>query len=359
MKKIALALLLLAAVAAYLLYWPVPIEPVAWTPPPAPSLEQGPYAYNEKLKGIEKLAQGVGKGPEGVAVDAAGRIYAGFDDGRVARFNRDGSGYTLLAQTGGRPLGLTFGPNGGVVVADAVKGLLLVGGPEGEQTLSVDAEGVPYGFIDDADNTRMDKNLYFTDASTRFGIHEVMADAMEHGATGRVMRHNVETNETTVLMKGLHFPNGVAVGPDDAYILVNETFEYRIWRHWLKGEKAGQSEVFAENLPGFPDNISFNGRDRFWVAIYAPRTRDLDQLLPKPDLRKIVFRLPSFVQPKPAMHAFVLGFDLDGKLVANLQYKGDDVYAPITSAEEFNGWLYFGSLSYPALGRIKLTDIGG
>ena len=26
-------------------------------------------------------------------------------------------------------------------------------------------------------------------------------------------------------------------------------------RHWLKGEKAGTTEILAENLPGMPDNI--------------------------------------------------------------------------------------------------------
>ncbi|HUP92533.1 MAG TPA: SMP-30/gluconolactonase/LRE family protein [Solimonas sp.] len=359
MKKILIAVALLAMLAAYLLLWPVPIRPVAWTPAPAPSLSEGPYASNDKLKGIEKIAQDIGIGPEGIAVDAAGRLYAGFEDGRVARFSAEGKGYTLIANTGGRPLGTTFGPNGGVVVADAIKGLLLLGGPSEQETLSVDADGQPYGFVDDADNTRFDKNVYFTDASTRFGVREVMNDVLEHGDTGRLLRYNVETRETTVLMKGLHFPNGVAVGPDDAYVLVNETFEYRIWRYWLKGDKAGTYEIFADNLPGFPDNLSFNDRDRFWVAIYAPRTPDLDRLLPKPDLRKIVARLPQFLRPSPVRRAFVLGFDLDGHLAANLQYQGGDAYAPITSVEEHKDWLYFGSLSYPAMGRIKRADVGG
>ena len=26
-------------------------------------------------------------------------------------------------------------------------------------------------------------------------------------------------------------------------------------RHWLKGEKAGTTEILADNLPGMPDNI--------------------------------------------------------------------------------------------------------
>lgn len=357
MRVLSLVVAVAALAAAYLLFWPIPIEPVAWTPAPAPSLTEGPYAYNERLKGIEKLAVDVGAGPEGVAVDAAGRVYAGYDDGRVMRFERDGSQPTLLADTGGRPLGITFGPEGGVVVADAVKGLLLVGGVPEQQTLAVEAEGLPFAFVDDADNTRMDKSIYFTDASARFGVHQVMEDFIEHGATGRLLRYDVPTRTTTVLMKGLHFANGVAVGPDDAYVLVNETAEYRIWRYWLKGERAGTAEIFADNLPGLPDNISFNGQDRFWVALYAPRSADLDRLLPKPDLRRIVFRLPEFLRPQPERRAFVLAFDGDGRLLANAQYRGPDAYAPITSVEEYRGWLYFGSLTYPAIGRIRVEEV--
>lgn len=355
MKILKIALSLLAALVAYLLLWPTGMDPVAWTPPPAPALE-GQYAYNEKLKGIQKLLEGVGTGPEGVNVDATGRIYAGYSDGRVVSIAPDGDSYYEMANTGGRPLGITFGPNGGLVVADAKLGLLHLG--KKQTSLTIEADGLPFGFTDDADNSRMDKNIYFTDASSKFGYGQHMKDLLEHGANGRLLEYNVVTKATRVLMSGLHFANGVAVGPDDAYVLVNETGEYRILRYWLKGEKAGTHDVFIENLPGFPDNLSFNNRDRFWVAIYAPRNSLLDELLPGgPFMRKLVSRLPSFLQPKPAKHAFVLGLDLDGKVVANLQYVGDDAYAPITSVREHGPWLYFGSLTYPAVGRIPLNRV--
>lgn len=358
MRLLSYLVLPLAAIAAYLLFWPLPIQPVPWRPAPVPSAA---YPYNEALKPIERLADGVGRGPEGIAIDATGRIYAGFDDGRVMMFNRNGSGGLLLANTGGRPLGLTFGPRGGVVVADAEKGLLLVGTQGTQELLSVEAEGVPFKFVDDVDNMRIGAKVYFSDASSRFGVHEVMSDMLEHGANGRLLEYDFQTGKTTVLLRNLHFANGVAVGPDDAYVLVNETSEYRIRRYWLKGEKAGTSDVFVENLPGFPDNLSYNGQDRFWVALYAPRQRQLDRLLPYPALRKIVARLPEFMRPKPAMHSWVVAFDLDGKLVANYQYAGDGAgakpYAPITSVEQHGEELFFGSLSDTAIGRIALSRL--
>lgn len=355
-KKIALALAaLFAAFVLYLLAWPTGMEPVAWTPPPAPALE-GPYAYNEKLRGIQQLALGVGKGPEAVNVDAVGRIYAGYADGRVMMLSPNGSTYTELANTGGRPLGITFGPNGGIVIADAKKGLLHHG--RGLTTLVTEADGVPFGFTDDVDNTRFDKNLYFTDASHKFGYGRHMVDLLEHGANGRLLEYNVVTKRTRVLLSGLHFANGVAVGPDDAYVLVNETGAYRVLRYWLKGEKAGTHDVFIDNLPGFPDNITYNDRGLFWLALYAPRNPMLDELLPgSAYLRTVVAKLPAFLQPKAKMHSFVLGLDLEGKVVHNLQYAGADAYAPITSVREHGPFLYFGSLVHPAIGRLPLNQI--
>lgn len=346
--------LLLAAFAAYLLAWPTGMEPVAWTPPPAPALE-GVYAYNEKLKGIQQLAVGVGKGPEAINVDAVGRVYAGYADGRVLQLTGNGGNYTEMVNTGGRPLGITFGPNGGLVIADARKGLLHLGRKLTE--LAREADGVPFGFTDDADNTRLDKNVYFTDASSKFGYGRHMTDLLEHGPNGRLLEYNVATKQTRVLMSGLHFANGVAVGPNDEYVLVNETGEYRVHRYWLKGARAGTHEVFIDNLPGFPDNITYNDRGVFWLAIFAPRDAMLDGLLPgKLYLRTVLSKLPAFLQPRPRRHAFVLGLDTAGKVVANLQYAGDDAYAPITSVREHGPFLYFGSLTYPAIGRLPLNQ---
>ena len=353
MLKIAAALL--AATALYLLFWPTGMAPVAWTPPPAPALE-GVYAYNEKLKGIQKLAVGAGVGPEGIHVDSYGRLYAGFGDGRVVLLFDNGASYMELTNTGGRPLGITSGPKGGLIIADAKKGLLYFW--RKIRPLVTEADGAPLGFTDDADFSEGDReSVYFTDASSKFGYGRQMKDFLEHGANGRLLQYDVATKETRVLMKGLHFANGVALGPDDAYVLVNETGEYRILRYWLKGEKAGTHDVFIDNLPGFPDNLSYNGRDKFWVALYAPRNALLDELLPGgPFMRHLVARLPAFLQPRPNMHSFVLGVDLDGKVVANLQYEGSDAYAPITSVREFGPWLYFGSLGYPAIGRLPLIQ---
>ncbi|MDO9451655.1 MAG: hypothetical protein Q7J29_02225 [Stagnimonas sp.] len=358
MKRILqlLAVVVVAALA-YLLFWPVPITPVAWTPPAAPALE-GVYAANDKLKAVQRFGVGVGVGPEGIAVDAAGRIYAGYVDGRIVMFSYNGTSYQEIGQSEGRPLGIAFGPHGGLVVADAYKGLLHFGSGTTPAVLATAADGVPFALADDVTNTRLDKNLYFTDAAA-YPLDQVLYEFVEHKGTGRLLQYNTDSKETKVLMKGLLFANGVTVGPDDAYVLVNETAAYRVMRYWLKGEKAGTGEVFIDNLPGLPDNISYNPQNRrFWLALYAPRSAALDELADKPAwIKKLVLRLPRFVQPAPAHKAWVLGLDENGKVIANLQHDAKDAYGPITSVREHGPWLLFGSLEADSLARLPLNQV--
>ena len=87
MKRILfVSLVLILASVVYLLVAPVPIDPVAWTPPAAPGLV-GPYAQNNLLAPVQRLSLGDGRHPEDVAIDSDGRIYAGFEDGRIIQLH--------------------------------------------------------------------------------------------------------------------------------------------------------------------------------------------------------------------------------------------------------------------------------
>lgn len=351
MKKLFLFALL--GFLAWLLWWPVTIEPVSWQAPTAPALT-GPYATNNVLADVERLAVGAGIGPEDVAIDEQGNLYAGYQDGRLVRFSADGSAADLIANTGGRPLGLDFDPQGRLVVADGLAGLLRVA-PSGEiSVLTTEAAGVRFGFTDDVDVANNGK-IYFSDASSKFGpALKARDDIFEHGGHGRLLEYDPHSGATRVLLDGLQFANGVAVAPDQQSVLVTETGNYSIVRYWLEGERAGEHEVFFSNLPGLPDGMSSNGRDTYWVALYAPRSAALDALSSWPTLRKIAFRLPLWMQPQPAPHAFVLGLSLDGTVTHNLQHVGEDSFHPVTSVEQAGDNLYLGSLLQDALAVLPL-----
>ena len=90
-KRFGFGVLLIIVVAlAYLLLAPVPITPGAWTPPAAPALT-GQYAQNTRLASVQKFSLGDGHKPEDVAIDSEGKIYAGFEDGRIMVLQSDGS----------------------------------------------------------------------------------------------------------------------------------------------------------------------------------------------------------------------------------------------------------------------------
>ena len=336
---------------AYLLFWPVPIDPVAWTPPEPPPLT-GVYEPNNRLALVERLGSGAGFAPEDVAVDAEGRIYGSMQDGRILRFQADGSLPEAFADTGGRPLGLRFDADGNLVVAEPYKGLLSIS-PEGSITvLSTEEGGVPFRLTDDVD-IAADGTIYFSDASYKFTDAESMLDLLEHRPNGRLLAYDPSTNTTQLVLDDLYFANGVAVSPDQSFVLVAETGMVRVKRYWLTGPRKGESDIFIDNLPGYPDGISSNGKDTFWLALVTIRNPDFEALLPNPLLRKIILRLPQSLLGDPITpYGFVLGLDLEGRVVHNLQDPSGESYHSITNVQEHDGVLYLGSLGEDAIGRL-------
>jgi sugar lactone lactonase YvrE len=338
---------------AYLVAWPVPINPAAWTPPTAPGLT-GIYAQNSELAKTERLKID-GFAPEDVAFDSQDRIYCGDDQGNIWRFQADGTKPEHFTSTKGRPLGLIFDRDGNLIVADALIGLMSIA-PDGKGTvLSTEADGVAFHCTNDLD-VAGDGTIYFTDASYKFPLTQLKADLLEHQPNGRFLAYDPRTKQTRVLLRDLFFANGVAVSPDQTFVLVNDTGAYRVRRYWLSGPKQGQSDIFIDNLPGFPDGISSNGRDTFWLALVNRRDSALDALQPHPFLKKVVWRLPNFLQPNIKRYAFVLGLDANGKVTRNFQDPSPQCFTQIANVVEHKGNLYFGSIGEHAIGRMPVPS---
>jgi sugar lactone lactonase YvrE len=352
LRKILLGFgVVITAILVYLLTWPTPINPAAWTPPRAPELT-GVYAQNSELAKIERLTLD-GFGPEDVAFDSHDRIYSGVIDGRIFRFQPDATAPQVFANTRGRPLGLLFDRDDNLIVADAIKGLLSIDPRGNVSLLSSEAGSRPIRYANDLD-VGADGTIYFTDSSYRFPLTELQAELLEHQPNGSLLAYDPKTKETRVLLRDLYFANGVAVAPDQSFVLISETGSYSVRRYWLSGPKQGASDVFIDNLPGFPDGISSNGDGTFWLALVNRREAALDMLLPHPFLRKIVWRLPSFLKPDIKRYAFVLGLDQSGKVIQNLQDPSPQCFAQISNVVEHKGNLYFGSIGESAIGRMPV-----
>ncbi|MEV8371662.1 SMP-30/gluconolactonase/LRE family protein [Kribbella sp. NPDC056861] len=309
------------------------IAPVRWTPPPAPPARQ-PQALEVQTVAVP------GHGPEDALIDADGSVLTGLLDGRILRVAADGTSIEVLADTGGRPLGLEWLPDGKVLICDANRGLLTLDQDNRVETLLGEIDGRPMRFCNNAD-VLPDGTIYFTDSSTRFGVDEWMADLLEHSSTGSLYRLTPD-GELTRLATNRPFPNGVALSGDQKTLFFAETASYGLYK--LDLTTADAEPELVTMIPGLPDNIARGSDGLIWVAIGSPRNALLDLLLPKqPVLRKVVWALPESFKPKAADIIEIQAYDDNGKLVHDLRGTHPDFRMP-TGVRERDGKVWLSSI---------------
>ncbi|HYX38209.1 MAG TPA: SMP-30/gluconolactonase/LRE family protein [Oligoflexus sp.] len=329
------------------------IDPAPFHPEKAPALV-GPYAPNQRLASAERLAGGQLQGPEEIAIDADGYVYTGTADGTIKKISRQGE-VTTFANTGGHPLGLDFDAAGQLLVAEPYSGLLRVTA-DGKVTILVqDYEGEKLGLVDDV-KVASDGRIYFTEASRKYPLDKYQLDFLEARANGRLFRYDPLTAETELLLDNLYFANGIALSAEEDFLIVAETSRYRLTRYWLQGPRAGEREIFLDNLPGLPDTISSNGEGTIWVAYFSVRDRLIDGLQPYPWLKGLLAKLPTKLLPKPKAYSLVVAYDENGNVLQALHDPTGKNIGNITSVEEYKGELYMGSLTGDAIGVIRIED---
>lgn len=341
---------------AYFTAWPVPVDPAAWEAPPDFG-HVGAFAPDSSLATFDAIPLGGHEGPESVAADAAGRVYVATRDGAILRIDSTGASPVEWTNTGGRPLGLVFDAAGTLFVADGVRGLLAIDTTGAVRLLADSADGTPVDFADDL-AVAADGKVYFSDASTKFGVRATgdanasTLDVIEHGGHGRLIEWDPATGRATVVRDGLQFANGVAMSPDQRSVLLCETGAYRIVRIGVEGASRGTVTPVLEALPGFPDNISRADSGRYWVALFAPRNKLLDRLAGSPFLRRMIVRIPSALAPKPVGYGHIIAIDAEGRVLDDRQDPSGG-YPKMTDVLETVDHLYIGSLAGGVLARVK------
>jgi len=345
----------LAGWFGYFLLWPVPADPVAWEAPQDAGFT-GAYEVNSGLRDLAMVDLRGESGPEDAAVGPDGLLYTASHSGALLRGPIEGP-LDRWVETGGRPLGLEFGADGTLWVADAVLGLVSVT-PSGALTVrATEAGGVPIGYANDVD-IAPDGMVYFSDASTRFSaaahggtLAASVLDLIEHSASGRILRYDPQRDETTVFIAGFAFANGVAVSADGGLLMVVETGKYRLLSYEI-ADPSAPPVVELENLPGFPDNIN-DAPGGYWLGLVSPRNALMDKLAGLPFLRKIVLRLPESLKPAPARHGLIVRLDESGQVMGTWQDPSGD-YALTTGAVSLpDGRVAVTSLTEPRLGILS------
>lgn len=302
-----------------------------------------------------------GRGPEDVVADARGRVLTGVEDGRILRLDGladpDRTRIEVIAETGGRPLGLELLPDGGLLVCDADRGLLRVAPGDGTVRVLADSvAGEPLRFCSNA-VALSDGTVFFTASSRRHPLEQWIGDIVEHTGTGRLLRLAPGADDPEVLLDGLQFANGLAPSKDESFLVVAETGARRLTRYWLAGPRAGRAEPFAEDLPGMPDNLWREGPDGpVWVALAGPRVPALDVLhRAAPPVRRAAARLAVRAPYRPAAMAGVLAVDDDGRILRHLVRRRSG-FRMATSACVAEGRLILGSVWERGVAVYELPD---
>jgi len=337
-----------------------------FSPLPHPSFT-GPLEPNTKLHNVKLFGKGKAAGAETVIVDSNGFLWGGTEHGMIIRIDPRTDNLEEFVSVGGRPLGLAFDLNQNLIVAESVKGLLSVNTTTKEIKVLVDSvDEIPVNFADGVDVSQTGV-IFFSDATQIAPLfispenpHDTLAssklDIVSSLPTGRLLEYDPTSGKARQLLGKLQFANGVAVSHDESYVLVAQTGIYSITKYYLRGEKAGQSEVFAQNLPGFPDGISRGSNETFWVPLFSPRNPLLDFVHPYPRIKDFLIKLPESLQPQPKKYGLILQLDKNGNIISSLHDPKAEFAGIVTSVIEKDNKLYLGSLTSPYVAVYDLQQ---
>ncbi|KAK4482758.1 hypothetical protein RD792_009926 [Penstemon davidsonii] len=113
-------------------------------------------------------------------------------------------------------------------------------------------------------------------------------------------------------------------------------------------------------LPGFPDNVRTNEKGEFWVAIHCRRTIFAYLSAMSPKVRKLLLKLPIsaklhyLMQIGGRVHAVVVKYSPEGKLLKILEDRQGKVVKAISEVEEKDGKLWTGSVLMPFVAVYEL-----
>lgn len=361
---------------------------------------QGPLAENHRLENAEPLSRGIKdtsslgylKGPESFAVKDD-YLYTGVQGGDILRLNiaDPKKPWEFVTKIGhkctdvhhedicGRPLGLDFDKDGYLIVADAYYGLYKINLATNAKIplvpSSLEIDGKKNLLTNSLAISKDSKTIFFTVSSTNFQLSNGMYELLTV-PSGRVLKYDTYGNMSKVLMDELSFANGISLSPDEDFLLVNECGASRIWRYWLKGERRGQREIFA-NTPGCPDNIRPSEDGKYLVGIVVPQCAHtktfMSNFLYNPILAKVIVRLYSLMQlllekfnrhvtyieafaimihrlgntehsganMVPA-YGLIIEYDQDGQMVQSW-HSTDPLMSKICEGYLHNGYMYLGS----------------
>nr|CAX73525.1 Strictosidine synthase-like 2 [Schistosoma japonicum] len=258
----------------------------------------------------------------------------------------------------GRPLGLKlFNNSEYILVSDAYLGVYSASVKDGsvKKLFPMDAR-FSVTFFDDA-VILPNGSLIITEASTKYFLEQLWSALLEGAPSGRLIMVDTKTGEYSHILGDLRFPNGIVLHNDGKSILFVETMKLRVLRLSLD---SGKVTVFADGLPGFPDNIKSSPRGGYWVPLSNLRDEPLSAFLLKylpsfPRIRQLISGFisifPFKITPNGKSSMFIR-LDENGKIIEILNDFQNELPNACEVLEHDNT-LYIGSYYLSYVSKLK------
>jgi Strictosidine synthase len=244
-----------------------------------PNLD-GPWRPNESLEACPILPCRI-KQADGVAADARGTLYASSQNKILAlsgpRFDR----VEEVASFQARVSGLAWSAMVGLVAGVAGTGVVVLGS-NGERRVLPPING-PLRCVTDIALSD-DGIIYATDGSLQFEYGDWVQDLMNKGESGRLVRYAADLRSGDVVASGLAFPMGIALDQSKGALIVPEAWRHRVLRFPIN--PAGEPQIVADDLPGYPTRIAADGAGGWWLSFIALRTQLVEFVLREDEFRR-------------------------------------------------------------------------
>ncbi|VDN42440.1 unnamed protein product, partial [Gongylonema pulchrum] len=129
--------------------------------------------------------------------------------------------------------------------------------------------------------------IVLSEPSNHFADRDYLLALFEHKPDGRLLLYHFPSNELTVLVDGLYYPNGVQFDYLERCVFFSEMGNLRILKHCL-ASGYGSFSVVMDNLPGYPDNLRATRDFMLWVPFGETRLKDDSWLTEKPWLMDFI-----------------------------------------------------------------------
>jgi sugar lactone lactonase YvrE len=181
--------------------------------------------------------------------------------------------------------GLAIHPDGRILVCVAGRGLAAIDRAKPEPRWLETAEGRALaGLISVA--AAPDGRIFAVEGSMGRPPSEWRCDLMEKRHEGRLIECGAGLDDVRTLLKGLHYPYGIAIAPDGGQLWFSESWAHRVSRMPLPRNGVTQAEMVLRNLPGYPARLRGDGRGGFYLGLFARRTHLIEFVLKEDDFRK-------------------------------------------------------------------------